>query len=147
MAGRAGAASRSSSGSAPGGRGEPVPLRAHQRDDLIDLGLGHAIGGLIASPRRHRPLVGVDVAVGQQVQALVEHLPVELVARQALPAALAEDFQYRPGVLHYAYLTVPLTSVTCAPSPCGPALPVSRIGRALLLRLLRALCRHRTRVP
>src|SRR5207342_2908728 len=84
---------------------------------------------------------------GQQVQALVEHLPVEFVARQALPAALAEDFQYRPGVLHYAYLTVPLTSVTCAPSPCGPALPVSRIGRALLLRLLRALCRHRTRVP
>jgi hypothetical protein len=64
-----------------------------------------------------------------------------------LPAVVAEDFQYRPGILHYAYLTVPLTSVTCAPSPCGPALPVSRIGRALLLRLLRALCRHRTRVP
>src|SRR5690349_3393519 len=110
------------------GRGEPVPLRAHQRDDLVDPGLGHAISGLIAGPRRHRPLVGVDVAVGQQVQALVEHLPVELVARQALPAALAEDFQYRPGILHYAYLTVPKNPVTCAPSPCGPALPVSRLA-------------------
>ncbi len=49
----------------PADRGEPVPLRAHQRDDLIDLGLGHAISGLIARPRRHRPLVGVDVAVGK----------------------------------------------------------------------------------
>ena len=45
-----------------------------------------------------------------------------------LPAVVAEDFQYRPGILHYAYLTVPLTSVTCAPSPCGPALPVARLA-------------------
>jgi hypothetical protein len=42
--------------------------------------------------------------------------------------ALAEDFQYRPGVLHYAYLTVPYRPVTCAPSPCGPALPVARLA-------------------
>src|SRR4029077_14411854 len=62
------------------------------------------------------------------IQALVEHLPVELVTRQALPAALTEDLKDRPGVLHYAYLTVPLTSVACAPSPCGPALPVARLA-------------------
>jgi hypothetical protein len=30
--------------------------------------------------------------------------------------------------LHYAYLTVPKNPVTCAPSPCGPALPVSRLA-------------------
>ena len=39
-----------------------------------------------------------------------------------------EDFQYRPGVLHYAYLTVPYRPVTCAPSPCGPALPYLRLA-------------------
>ena len=86
--------------------------------------LGHAVSGLLAGPRRHRPLVGVDVAVGQQVQALVEHLPVKLVARQALPAALAEDCKYRPGVLHYAYLPVPY-----CPSPV-PLRPVVRLSRS-----------------
>ena len=73
------------------GRGEPVPLAPHQPDDLIDQAIGHAVGGFLAGPRRHRPLVGVDPAVGGQVQVSVEHLPVQLRQRQALPAALAEN--------------------------------------------------------
>src|ERR1700722_12387499 len=101
---------------------------AHQLDDLADLPLGHAVRGFPAGSRRHRALIGVDIAVSQQVQVLIEHLSVELITRQALPAAVAEDFKYRPGVLHYAYLTVPKKSVTCAPSPCGPALPGSRLA-------------------
>src|SRR5215468_1530432 len=60
-----------------------------------------------AGPRRHRPLVGVDVAVGSKVQVLVEHLPVKLREWQALPAALAENSKYHCGVLHYASLMVP----------------------------------------
>ena len=40
-------------------------------------------------------------------------------------SSLTEDIKYRFGVLHFAYLAAPLMSVTCAPSPCGPALPVS----------------------
>jgi hypothetical protein len=73
------------------GRGEPVPLAPHLPDDLIDQVLGHAVGGFLAGPRRHRTLVGVDVAIGQQVQLPVEHLPVQLRQRQALPAALTEN--------------------------------------------------------
>jgi hypothetical protein len=92
----------------------------HLLDDVTDLRLRHAIGGFPAGARRHRPLVGVDVAVRQQVQALVEHLPVELRARQALPAALAENAKYHCGFLHFASLMVPSSFIACAPSPCGP---------------------------
>jgi hypothetical protein len=31
----------------------------------------------------------------------------------------AEDTQYRFGVLHFAYLPVMWSPITCAPSPCG----------------------------
>jgi len=40
----------------------------------------------------------------QQVQVLIEHLPVQLRERQALPAALAENAQYHCGFLHFACL-------------------------------------------
>ena len=73
-------------------------------------------------------MVGVDVAVGQQVQILVEHLPVELRERQAFPAALAENVKYHFGCLHFAYLMASLSFITCAPSPCGPLLAVSRLS-------------------
>ncbi len=129
------------------GRREPVPLVPHQPYDLLDLFLGHAIGGFLAYPRRHRPLVGVDVAVGSQVQVLVEHLPVQLRARQALPAALAENAQYHFGFLHCASLMVLNRSVACAPSPCGPVFPVSRLDGRYPADYIRALRRHRTRVP
>ena len=109
------------------GRGEPVPFVPHRLYDLVDLFLGHAVGGFRAGPRRHRPLVGVDVPVGQQVQVLVEHLPVKLRERQALPAALAENAKYHCGFLHCASLMVPYRSIACAPSPCGPSLAVSRL--------------------
>src|SRR6266700_1226483 len=109
-------------------RREPVPLAAHQLNDLADLALGHAVSSFPADPRRHRTLVGVDAAVGQQEQVPVEHLPVKLRARQALPAALAENAQYHCGFLHYAYLMAFIRSFACAPSPCGPLLAVSRLG-------------------
>ena len=76
----------------------------------------------------HRSLVGVDVPVCKQVQILVEHLPVKLRERQALPAALAENAKYHCGFLHCASLMVPLPLIACAPSPCDPALPASRLG-------------------
>ena len=103
------------------GRGEPVPLVPHQPDDLVDLVLGHAVGGFLCRPGRHRPLVGVDVPVGGQVQIPVAHLPVKLRERQALPAALAENAKYHCGFLHFACLMAPYRPVACAPSPCGPA--------------------------
>ena len=106
------------------GRGEPVPLVPHQLDDLVDLPLGHAVGGFLAGARRHRPLVGVDVAVRQQVQVLVEHLPVKLRERQALPAALAENAQYHCGFLHCACLLA-----WCYSSPV-PLRPVDRFSRS-----------------
>lgn len=65
--------------------------------------LGHAVHGLVRGPGCHRALVGVDVPVGQQVQLLVEHLAIQLIARQTVPASIVEDAQYRVGVLHYAY--------------------------------------------
>src|SRR3984957_20915985 len=120
---------------------------AHQLDDLADLPLGHAVRGFPAGSRRHRALIGVDIAVSQQVQVLIEHLSVELVTRQALPAAVAEDFKYRPGVLHYAYLTVPKKIRHLCPFALWSGSPGLQIGRPLPLRLLRALCRLRTRVP
>jgi len=64
----------------------------------------------------------------QQVQVLVEHLPVKLRERQALPAALAENAKYHFGFLHCASLMVPSSFIACAPSPCGPSLAVSRLA-------------------
>ena len=64
----------------------------------------------------------------QQVQIPVEHLPVQLRERQALPAALAENAKHHFGCLHFASLMVPLSFIACAPSPCGPDFPVSRLG-------------------
>jgi len=46
-------------------------------------------------------------------------------------AALAENGQYHFGFLHFAYLMVLNRPVTCAPSPCGPAFPVSRLSGSL----------------
>src|SRR6266480_798489 len=106
------------------GRSEPVPLIPHQLDDLVDLPLGHAIGGFLAGTRRHRPLVRVDAAVRQQVQILVEHLPVQLRERQALPAALAENAQYHCGFLHCACLLA-----WCYSSPVSLR-PVVRFSRS-----------------
>src|SRR5690349_12343462 len=54
-AGPAGGASRSFRDVDAAGRGEPVPFVPHQLDDLIDLALGHAVGGVPAGARRHRP--------------------------------------------------------------------------------------------
>ena len=89
----------------------------HRLDDLVDLILGHAISGFRAGPGCHRPLVGVDVPVRQQVQFLVEHLPVQLRERQAFPAALAENVKYHYGFLHYASLMVASRS---SPVPLRP---------------------------
>src|SRR5690348_15415001 len=73
-------------------------------------------------------MVGVDAPVGQQVQPDVIHLPVQFLARQAFPAALAEDTQHRFGVLHFAYLRSWSCPVTCAPSPCGrPSRPPRQV--------------------
>src|ERR1039458_1540788 len=104
-------------------RAEPVAFPPHQPCDLFDLFLGHAVSGFLASPRRHRPLVGVDVPVGQQVQFPVEHLPVKLLARQALPAALADNAQYHFGFLHCASLMVIDRS---SPVPLRPVVRLSR---------------------
>src|SRR6267378_94319 len=95
----------------------------HQPNDLADLFLGHAVGGFRAGPRRHRPLVGVDVPVGQQVQIPVEHLPVQLRERQALPAALAENAKHHFGFLHFAYLMAPFVQ---SPAPLRPVVRLSR---------------------
>jgi hypothetical protein len=53
----------------------------------------------------------------QQVQVLVEHLPVKLRERLSFPAALAENAQYHFGCLHCAYLMVPIRS---SPVPLHP---------------------------
>src|SRR2546423_4060988 len=83
---------------------EPVALVAQRIDDAPDLASRHAVRGLPIGPRRHRALVGVDAAVGQQIQLRVEHIPVETFKRQATPSAFTKDTQYRFGFLHYAYL-------------------------------------------
>ena len=81
----------------------------------------------ITGPRRHRPLVGVDVAVGQQVQALVEHLPVESShGRPILPRSRRTSSTVPASCISHTSRF--LRSVTCAPSPCGPALPVARLA-------------------
>src|SRR3954462_10951334 len=69
-------------------------------------------------PSRHRSVVGVQTAVGQQIQLRVEHLTVELGTRQTTPAPFTQDTQYRFGVLHYAYLPVQSCPITWPPSPC-----------------------------
>ena len=129
----------------PPGRAEPVALVAHRIDDAADLAQGHAVHGFPGGPGRHRSVVGVDPPVGQQIQLRVEQLPVQLIQRQSLPAALTEDTQHGFGVLHFAYLSVPGVR---SPVPLRPAggFPAS-LGRSLLLRLLWELRRHRTRVP
>src|SRR3978361_2321967 len=75
------------------------------------------------APGRHRPLVGVDVPVGQQVQFLVGQLPVQLRARQALPAAFAENAQHHFGWLHCASLMV---VNRLSPVPLHPVVRLSR---------------------
>ena len=97
---------------------EPVALVAHRLDDGVDLLHGHAVRGFLRGPWCHRPVVGVDATVGQQIQLRVEQLSIQFVARQAFPAALTEDTQYRVGVLHFAYLPGCRVQITCAPSPC-----------------------------
>ena len=66
-------------------------------------------------------------------------------ARQALPTAFTEDTQYRFGALHFAYLLVLLVPDHLFPFALWTAFPSSLTGRCS--GLLRALCRHRTRVP
>jgi hypothetical protein len=77
---------------------------AQRTDDALDLGRGHAVCGFPIGPGGHRPIVRVDAPVGQQIQPGVGQLPVQLIARQAAPAAVTEDTQHRFGVLHYAIL-------------------------------------------
>ena len=98
---------------------EPVALVAHRIDDASDLLQRHAVHGFPVDPGRHRSMVGVDTPVGQQIQLRVEQLSIQLIARQATPAAFTEDTQYRFGVLHYAYLPALRCPITWPPSPCG----------------------------
>jgi hypothetical protein len=66
----------------------------------------------------HHPGVSSGSPVNrQQVQLLVEHLPVQLRERQALPAALTENVKYHYGFLHYASLMVASRS---SPVPLRP---------------------------
>ncbi len=58
----------------------------------------------------------------------VEQLTVQLVTRQATPAAITEDIQYSFGALHYAYLTV-FDIRHLAPFALLPAFPDSSVGR------------------
>ena len=103
----------------PPDRSKPVALVTQRVDDALDLAQGHAVRGFRVGSGGHRSLVGVDAPVGQQVQLRVEQLPIQLIQRQAAPAAFTEDLQDRFGALHYAYLPVPKCPVACAPSPCG----------------------------
>jgi hypothetical protein len=102
----------------PAHRAEPVPLEAYRLDDAADLAQRHAVHGLLADPDRHRTLFGVDATVGQQIQLRVEHLPIQLLQRQATPTALTQDTQHRFGALHYAYL--PACGVSESPGPLRP---------------------------
>src|SRR5689334_13864034 len=94
-------------------------------DDALDLAHAHTVRGLRVGPRGHRSLVGIDAPVGQQIQLRVEQLSIQLIARQAAPAAFTEDLQDRFGVLHYAYLAALRCPVTCAPFALWTALPSS----------------------
>jgi hypothetical protein len=104
---------------APPDRPKPKTLVTHRVDDALDLGQRHAVRGFRVGSGRHRPLVGVDAPVGQQIQLRVEQLSIDPFQRQTLPAAFTEDIQNRFGVLHYAYLAALRCPATCAPSPCG----------------------------
>jgi hypothetical protein len=97
---------------------ESVALVAQRIDDAPDLRLGHAIRGLSVDSGRHGPLVGVQTPVGHQIQARIEQLSIELVARQATPPAFTEDIQHCFGVLHYAYLPALKYPITWPPWPC-----------------------------
>src|SRR6266700_5413410 len=108
---------------------EPVALVAHRINDAADPGHGHAVRGLPAGPGRHRSVVGVNPPVGHQVHLRAEQLPVQLVTRQAAPAALSEDIQNSFGFLHYAILPVIGYPVTWPPSPLRTAFPSSSAGR------------------
>jgi hypothetical protein len=72
-------------------------------NDPPDLGQRHAVRGLPAGPGGHRAVVGVDPPPGHQEQRRVEQLPVQLIARQAPPAARTQDIHDYFGALHYAY--------------------------------------------
>jgi hypothetical protein len=91
-------------------RAEAVALMAQRIDDATDLAQRHAVHGLRAGPGRHRTLIGVDTPVGQQVQLRVEQLSIQLIQRQATPAAFTQDTQHRFGVLHFAYLPISVMS-------------------------------------
>ena len=105
------------------GRREPVFLPSHQPCDLFDLRLGHSVGRFLAGSGCHRPVVRVDVPVSQQIQVLIEHLPVKLRARQALPAAFAENVQHHFSRLHCASFMVAIRS---SPVPLRPVVRFSR---------------------
>src|SRR6516164_140423 len=100
-------------------RAESVAFVAQRIDDAADLAQRHVVHGLPVGPGRHSSVVGVQPPVGQQIQVRVGQLPVQLVTRQATPAALTEDIQHRFGALHYACLPVPRYPVTWPPLPCG----------------------------
>ena len=128
MADQAVAASRPSLGCRPLDGLEPVALVTQRVDDALDLAQRHAVRGFRVGSGRHRSLVGVDAPVGQQVQLRVEQLPIQLIARQAAPAAFTEDIQDRFGALHYAYLPASISSHLC-PFALWTALPSSLVGR------------------
>src|SRR6266436_2834776 len=124
---------------------ESVALVAQLINDLVDLAQRHPVYGFPGDPGRHRPLVGVDAPVGQQVQLRVEQLPVQLITRQATPPALTEDTQHRLGVLHFACL---LVFGIRSPGPLRPASgSPGLLGGARLPRLLRGLRHPRARAP
>src|ERR1700704_5346835 len=111
-----------------GGGGPGRPRRPHPVDLLVFPPPKPPPGSPPPPRGRPPPLVGVDFPVRQQVQILIEHLPVQLRARQATPATLAENAQHHCGFLHCASLMAASRSIACAPSPCGPALAVSRLA-------------------
>src|SRR5258708_14367328 len=98
-------------------RCKPAALSEQRIYDAPVLAQRHVVHGLPVSPGRHRPVVGVQTPVGQQVQLRVEQLPVQLIARQAPPASITEDIQYRCCALHYAYLPALESPLTLPPSP------------------------------
>jgi hypothetical protein len=129
----------------PPHRAEPVALVAQRINDAPYLFHRHAVRGFPGDPRRHRPLVGVDAPIGQQIQLRAEQKPVQPFQRQAAPAALTEDTQHCLGIPHLAYL--PVSNVR-SPGPLRPASGFPGLpGGTLLPRLLRGLRHHRTRAP
>src|SRR5450759_4587955 len=114
----------------PPHRGEPEALVAQRINDAPDLAQRHAVRGLPIGPRRHRTMVGIDAAVGQEIQLRVEHLPVETFKRQATPSAFTKDTQHRFGLLHFAYLLGWYEHpIAWPPLPVRTAFPSSLAGR------------------